>query len=486
MAAIQVGEFVVSQNLSLTFSRVSGDFNPLHTDPILARRYQFGSTVVHGVHATLKALDLYFEGIRKVVSLSSIRAVYSKPIRHGDVVNVMCSKRDSGDITLELYCRGSRSQLIKLRLSSDLPSEKSVVNRKHEGGEPGTSCPDLMFEGSLGQSGVVPLFWNNALMTEIFPALTRFVPAYQSCLLLGTTHIVGMHCPGLNSVYGSFDLSFCDTTDEFEQNLAYEVTQADSRFSRVIISLKHSVIHGEVEAFYRPRPVSQSAFMAIKSLVDPEQFLGQTALVVGGSRGLGEITSKLIAAGGGQVVLTYSSGQDDAEAIVEDVQKSGGQCEAVHYNVLSSGVAKPLVLGDRHFTHIYYFASPKIEKGRLSIWDSALFETFTEFYLAGLAKLLEYFVVDSAYRKHGVKLLLPSTEFLDNPADGFSEYVACKAAMESFASQFQDKHSSWRICTPRLPRLSTDQTASVVQASPIETAQTILAQLLKLDRDKHQ
>ncbi len=481
MAVIQAGEFVVSQDLSLTFSRASGDFNPLHTDPILARRYQFGSTVVHGVHATLKALDLYLERIKKVVSLSSIRAVYSKPIRHGDVVSVRCSERDSGDIRLELYCRGSRSQLITLRLSSDLPSGKSVVNRKYGGGEPGTNCPDLMFEGCLGQSGTVPLYWNEALMAEIFPALTQFLPAYQSCLLLGTTHIVGMHCPGLNSVYGSFDLSFCDTTDVFEQNLAYEVTQADSRFSRVIISLKHGAIHGEIEAFYRPRPVSQSAFTEIKSLVDPEQFLGQTALVVGGSRGLGEITSKLIAAGGGYVVLTYSSGQGDAEAIVDDVRKSGGQCETVHYDVLSSGVTKPLILGNKHFTHVYYFASPKIEKGGLSVWDAALFETFSTFYLTGLAKLLEYFIADSAYRKQGAKLLLPSTVFLDDPADGFSEYVACKAAMESFANQFQDKHSSWRICTPRLPRLSTDQTASIVQASPIEAAQTILAQLIHLD-----
>lgn len=32
------------------FARLSGDFNPIHLDPLAARRTRAGDTVVHGVH----------------------------------------------------------------------------------------------------------------------------------------------------------------------------------------------------------------------------------------------------------------------------------------------------------------------------------------------------------------------------------------------------------------------------------------------------
>ena len=39
------------------FAKLSGDYNPVHLDPILTRRTLFGSPIVHGVHGLLWALD---------------------------------------------------------------------------------------------------------------------------------------------------------------------------------------------------------------------------------------------------------------------------------------------------------------------------------------------------------------------------------------------------------------------------------------------
>ena len=44
----------------------------------------------------------------------------------------------------------------------------------------------------------------------------------------------------------------------------------------------------------------------------PGEFANVRALVIGGSRGLGEITAKIIAAGGGDVWITYRRGKEDA------------------------------------------------------------------------------------------------------------------------------------------------------------------------------
>src|ERR1700681_3331284 len=41
----------------LGFAALSGDYNPMHVDPLAARRTQPGARVVHGIHALLWALD---------------------------------------------------------------------------------------------------------------------------------------------------------------------------------------------------------------------------------------------------------------------------------------------------------------------------------------------------------------------------------------------------------------------------------------------
>src|SRR6185369_12995798 len=57
MTATFRGEFSVSFGDSEAFARLSGDYNPLHVAPVIARRTRFGGTVTHGIHLFLRALD---------------------------------------------------------------------------------------------------------------------------------------------------------------------------------------------------------------------------------------------------------------------------------------------------------------------------------------------------------------------------------------------------------------------------------------------
>ena len=63
----------------------------------------------------------------------------------------------------------------------------------------------------------------------------------------------------------------------------------------------------------------------MKPLLDLSQ---QVALVIGSSRGIGKAVAKKIAQQGAHVVVTYHSGQDEAEAVVAEIKEDQGEAVA--------------------------------------------------------------------------------------------------------------------------------------------------------------
>ena len=56
---------------------------------------------------------------------------------------------------------------------------------------------------------------------------------------------------------------------------------------------------------------------------------GKTALVTGGSRGIGRAAALALGSAGAQVVVHYGSAAKDAEAVVAQIRQSGGRADAV-------------------------------------------------------------------------------------------------------------------------------------------------------------
>ena len=67
---------------------------------------------------------------------------------------------------------------------------------------------------------------------------------------------------------------------------------------------------------------------------------GKTALVTGGSRGIGAAVATLLAARGASVVVTYSKSAEQAEKVAADITKSGGKAFAVKADAGSPDAAK--------------------------------------------------------------------------------------------------------------------------------------------------
>ena len=60
------------------FVRFSGDSNPIHNDPIAARRFITGECIVHGIHALMWAFDEFMK--LNSLSINSFEATFHKPI----------------------------------------------------------------------------------------------------------------------------------------------------------------------------------------------------------------------------------------------------------------------------------------------------------------------------------------------------------------------------------------------------------------------
>jgi NAD(P)-dependent dehydrogenase (short-subunit alcohol dehydrogenase family) len=80
---------------------------------------------------------------------------------------------------------------------------------------------------------------------------------------------------------------------------------------------------------------------------------GKTALVTGGSRGIGRASAVALARAGAQVLVHYGRGKAEAEAVVAEIRNGGGRAETVASDLAAPDGAQKLagqvrgIVGDR-------------------------------------------------------------------------------------------------------------------------------------------
>jgi 3-oxoacyl-[acyl-carrier protein] reductase len=74
---------------------------------------------------------------------------------------------------------------------------------------------------------------------------------------------------------------------------------------------------------------------------------GKSALVLGGSRGIGAAVARRLAAGGASVAITYVQGASAAEAVVDDITKAGGRAIAIQADSASDAAVEGAVAKTR-------------------------------------------------------------------------------------------------------------------------------------------
>jgi len=473
MEAVPLASRQFSLDDQLGFAALTGDANPMHVDAVFARRTQAGAPAVHGMHLLLWAVDTLARSQSNLPTVRALRARFSNFVLVGDRAVLTLQEWSAKRAKLAVAVAGVTAA--QLFVEFGRPGAVSASDSPPPACGLPASALDMAFEDMQSAAGTLGFARPADVMAKHFPAAAEWIgPARLAAIGVSST-IVGMVCPGLHSIYASLAVELVDAASPGEQ-LGFRVASSDPRFRLLRLAIAGSGLTGTIECLARIPPVAQETMRSLRGVVAPDEFAGSTALVVGGSRGLGELVAKLIASGGGHVIITHRTGRGDADKVAQEIRAAGGCCTCLEYDVRQPAALQLDGLAAAP-THLYYFATPVIYRQQAAAFSPQRFREFTEFYVDGFWDLLQ------ALRKLSPDLhaFYPSTVFVEETPRGMTEYAMAKAAGEKLCAQLNESMAPMRVLVNRLPRMATDQTASNL---PVET-QSALETLLPLVRELH-
>jgi hypothetical protein len=473
--------FRINAEQSKAFAALSGDRNPLHVDPTVARRLLFGGTVVHGVHVLLTALNAFAQTYGRRFALDRVAAEFFQPIATDQEFTVAGTINFENQVLLTVESKG----VVGAKISCTLhPGDWAEDDDVTQGVEP-VACRALSFEDAVAAHGTVVLGFDARLADTFFQHLCVTMPARQLAALLAATRIVGMECPGRHSIFAGLDLRFAARGEPSSAIVEYRVERADRRLWLLMLGITGGGVEGMLTARFRPSPAVQIGINEARALVRDAEFAAQRALVIGGSRGLGELVAKLIVAGGGEAWITYHSGSEDAARVAQELSGTGRLRGTSFYDARDASALASTLPPSWRPTHLYFFATPAVRPNVAMVWSEELFQLYHAYYADGLLRALEALGADRDDWSESLTVFYPSTVFIDESAKGFVEYAAAKAEGEAFCHSLAARFPWLRCVCPRLPRMLTDQTNTLggLQRLPPRPAPIILP--LLRDAAKH-
>jgi len=460
------------------FAHLSGDYNPIHMDPVAARRTQAGAPVVHGIHAVLWTLDKLVELGVATGKLSSLRVQFKNFIYVGGTVALKLLRHDENSIRAELDLDGLTTTTLLVGFGtpkephwSELPSNATATIAADEPASFGR------LDDMQGLSGWIDVADSIGRIAQQFPHIASKIGSHPTAAIALLSRLVGMICPGLHSLFAAFAIEFVDCPPR-QARVEFRCSGTDERFRMVRMDICGGGVYGSVQTFLRWPPIAQASSADIAKIVAPTEFIGSTALIVGGSRGLGALTAKVIAAGGGRVIVTYATGRNDAMQLAQEIHRHVGRdvCDVVPYDARQAAADQLSVL-NADITHLYYFATGPIAKQKNDLFVTSLFDEFIQLYVRGFYDCCQ---VVSAHGSRRLTAYYPSSVFVENTPAGMAEYSMAKMAGELLCENMNRANNGIRVLFSRLPPLLTDQTATVSPSKNADPLEVLLPVIRKV------
>ncbi len=470
------------------FARVSGDVNPLHMDSDYARRTAYGQRVTFGILGALAALS----GVKGTCKSkpSSLTMEFRQPIYPGRRYHLLSRSDDSGQTIVELRDGETVSLCVEIEhddilMSSDLSDLTDVTARLRR--KAPAALEPTAIAGAQTLRGV---FQSNRAADGAPKWFADTVARFGEGLvdtLMATSYLVGMELPGERALFSKLKLSLGEGPRHSKNavNLVLQPQHYNEDFGLLQMTLR--ALHGQglavagtLEAFVRrdvslPEPGAISKLFAGQATALP----GQTALVTGGSRGLGAALVMSLVAQGCHVYLVYRNSREKAEQVARACTAFDARVTLLQGDVADGEWCSSLVERIRR------------ERGALDILvcnaataPSAMQGEKHE------EEWRQYLETNLAITRTPLRTLLPivspkggtvvavSSVFVDERPEAFRHYVALKVAVEAEIEQCAEDNPDMAFLLPRAPRMLTEMTntpqAMMEAVAPEVTAAAIV------------
>ncbi|MGW1375428.1 SDR family NAD(P)-dependent oxidoreductase [Streptomyces sp. NPDC002446] len=468
---------LLSEDDVALFARVSGDRNALHCSPDYARRTPFGRTVAHGVLAALATLE---EQAPDGAGTTAVEIDFGNPVFPGVRYRsepLDGSRAGSGYRLLD----GDRACLT-VRVRPGTPPDLDPLPAPPARSAPQHTIADLprgtAVSGAYGPDGIDAL-------RERFPAASRLLGRTPLACLLWSSYLAGMSLPGENCLLGRVALRFHPVAASGPARLSYtaRVVHADHRFGLVSIVGEITadgavVAEAEIEAMVRtPAPLATSAALGAH-LSPSDRLRGASAVVVGGSRGLGAALSLALASQGCEVFVGHRGALP--QSLLADGDRLPGHLHSVPGDAAdprwSSELRSRVEREHGRLDFLVCSAAPPLRTLGLAATDLERMDAFltaslrlVSAPLAGLLPALE--------PGRGTCLVLSSAALREPPRD-WPHYVAAKSAVEGLVHWAARHHPGVGFLLARPGMLWTEQTNSPSARETAGPVEPVAAQLV--------
>ena len=458
------------------FAGLSGDYNPIHIDEFVAYRAQYPQPLVHGIHVVLWCLHYISQTTSELV-LSKLSVRFHLPVFVNQKIKLEIKQLKQNTWKATVY--SDQGKLVTMSVTS---SDFNKTNIQQQKNIPFSLPNELQVNEQLKKlSGRVTLRVNRRSLEKTFVELMAKCCQVQVATLLTCSYIVGMRVPGLHSLFNELKLCWTDPDavgDSQNRHLSFEVCRVLPSYRRITLELEGRNCTGNIEATFRPKPVKQETLSYFENIVASDAMKNDRVLIIGGSRGIGNVASKIAAAAGAEVWFTYSKSHEEARLLLEELSVVCYDPKALRMNVLDSCSAFFETVIDFRPTIILYFATPPI-KENWGEFNSHLLLDFNKYYIDAFEKIIR--------KLHGAihlnfDVILASSEYVNDKPEQFREYVASKSAAESLAFSLDQelKHATFHVY--RFPKVLTDQTSGSLNSN-LETPGFHVIKALGLVRD---
>jgi hypothetical protein len=453
------------------FAKFCGDFNPIHLDSNFARRTIPGSLIVHGVNATLWALEKIVKyNHDKIPQTFSVDFLKSIHLNHRVTLEI---NDDNSAVMRDDF----HTHLIKISWQDNYVNMCGVdynirANSLLENAT--INCFDRII---LNKSRRFMPTGDKTIAGILYPSLMSVTSESFIHEIASMSKLVGMDLPGKNSIFLSMKITFGNPEKSAPKTQKYRVVRKNQNFRIISLDFQSFSYISNLKALCSPPPLSQKGITELKSCKRKNEFQNMKTLIVGGSRGIGELAAKLISANGGSPIITYNKGEEEAKKICSEAHSLKLKMHKFQLDILKIDKNRLLTIS-QEINSIMYFPTPKIYSFNEPINEKDELNRFRLFYCEKFEELLTT-VLCSPRR---LVIFVPSSVAIDQKSEDLKIYARAKLEAEEFCTSLCSRLDQ-QIIIHRLPRILTDQTQSLLHTKTYEPEPTILPILQKMNSE---